>query len=115
MSKCKKVSFDLPDCVWMEIFKYLEHQDILKLIQLGARCNWNPGMLAAESTSLWRNVTWRFQRSKDHIPLERIAKYLGAHTTSLKVIGQKISTSTWYFKLRARGINLTHLQYIDCT
>ena len=52
----------LPDSVWLRILGYLEHQDLVSVIQLEREVNWNVSGIAKDKT-LWRHVKWRASKT----------------------------------------------------
>ena len=80
---------ELPDSVWLNIFSYLHHQDLMSIIELGKTSNWLPGRVAQDKT-LWKSVLWKvtkpFKNNKK-CDIKKIIPYLKKYTTAIHIEG----------------------------
>jgi hypothetical protein len=79
----------LPDSVWLNIFSYLHHQDLISVIELGKNTNWSPGIVAQDKT-LWKSVLWTVSKplkNNKKCDIKKIIPYLKKYTTAIHIEG----------------------------
>ena len=93
--------YELPDSVWLNIFCYLHHQDLISIIEIGKTSNWLPGRVAQDRT-LWKSVLWKVNKpikNNKKYDIKKIIPYLKKYTTAIHIEGcQQVSISPTFYE-----------------